>query len=227
MSVSTRARRSFVICANEVSATSRTPEDVANGPTRGAAISMRYTGRDSSSLAPANIWTGPAISSSWPFGNASSRMRCGAGIGRLYQSAVETRRPKASHFGPRQGPVGNWQGCRSGRDALLVLELYGHVLQHRLPQLLLAANKRLRFGRGGGMHLGAACRTLGLDLRVRWRRAQIVADLAHDRVGRSDRRHHALPADGDKTRQRFCDGRQIRKVRQTLLPGDRQGFELA
>src|SRR5262245_12644820 len=93
----------------------------------------------SSSLAPANIWTGPAISSSWQFGNASSRMRCGAGIGRLYQSAVVTRRPKTSHFGPRQGPVGNWQGCRSGRDALLVLELYGHVLQHRLPQLLLAA----------------------------------------------------------------------------------------
>jgi hypothetical protein len=91
-----------VICANEVSATSRTLEDVANGPARGAAISMRYAWRDSSSLAPANIWSGPAISSSWPFGNATSSMQCGAGMSELYQPIVVTRRPKTGHFGPSQ-----------------------------------------------------------------------------------------------------------------------------
>jgi hypothetical protein len=74
-------------------------------------------------------------------------------------------------YGPRFcrqlcNPVGNWQGCKSGLGALLFLELHGHVLQHRLPQLLLAADKRLRFGRGGRMHVGATCRKLVPDLRV-------------------------------------------------------------
>src|SRR5262249_40387624 len=97
---------------------------------------------------------------------------------------------------------GNWQTADQTR-ALLFLELQGYMLQRWLPQLLLAADERLGFGRGRRMHVGAARRKLVLDLRLGQHRAQIVADLAHDRVWRSNRRHHALPADGDKTRQRF------------------------
>src|SRR5262249_5762527 len=85
---------------------------------------MRYTGRDSSSLAPANIWREPAISSSWPFGNASSRMRCGGGIGGLYQPIVVTRRPKTGHFGPTD---------RAGANPLVALFSHKPVRWSPLP----------------------------------------------------------------------------------------------
>jgi hypothetical protein len=55
---------------------------------------------------------------------------------------------------------------RSDLDALVCLELRGYVLQRRLPQLLLAADKRLGFGRGGRMHVGAARRKLVLEAKV-------------------------------------------------------------
>ena len=77
------------------------------------------------------------------------------------------------------------------------------------------------------MHIAAACRKLVLNLRGDQHRAQVVADLVHDRLWRSDRRHHALPTDGDKSWQRFRHGRQVGEAGQALRCCDRQGLELA
>src|SRR5207248_9804535 len=104
-----------------------------------------YTCRDSSSFAAANIWSGPALSSSWPFGNASRRMRRGAGIGRLYQSTGLARRRKTSHFGPtaaRQphewfGPDHAIGGTkRTGQDGLLFVRFLKRTCRVAWPRIL-------------------------------------------------------------------------------------------
>jgi hypothetical protein len=108
-----RLKRLFVISANATSATSRTPDEVASGPAYGAAISRRYAWRDSSSLAPANIWRGSAISSSWPLGKASSRTLCVVRMAKLYQALRLARRPKASQFRPSDKSPSNKPRPRS------------------------------------------------------------------------------------------------------------------
>src|SRR5262245_49913244 len=89
--------------------------------------------------------------------------------------------------------LGYWQVPAPPRS-LLLLELHGHLLQRRLPQLLLVAHERLGFNGTGRMHVAAAGGDLVLDLRSDQHRAQVIADPAHDRLRRCDRRHtHCQP----------------------------------
>src|SRR5262245_12661815 len=68
---------------------------------------------------------------------------------------------------------GYWQVPAPPRS-LLLLELHGHLLQRRLPQLLLVAHERLGFNGTGRMHVAAAGGNLVLHLRSDQHRAQVI-----------------------------------------------------
>src|SRR4051795_10591434 len=85
-----------------------------------------------------------------------------------------------------------------------------------LPCLLLRLDIRQEFGRRHRIGVVAGRFKLGPGCRIKDCLPQVVAQLAHNRVGRSDRGDQSEPAAGTEAWKCLRDGWQVWKVRQPL-----------
>src|SRR6266849_928727 len=86
------------------------------------------------------------------------------------------------------------------------------LFQHWLPRLLLRLDKRKELGRRHRIGVVASRFKLGPGCRIKDCLAQVVAQLAHNRVGRADRSDQSEPAAGTEAWKCLRDGGQVRKV---------------
>src|SRR6185437_493334 len=130
-------------------------------------------------------------------------------------------RPGALHAPVLASPgpiIAGWRAAKPPpahrRMMPLLSLLFGNLVQHRLPHLLLLVDERRHFGGRHRIGIATERRKPLLDLRFDDHFAQIFAELADDGLRRADGRHQNAPAGGAKTWNRFGHGRHVGKLGQ-------------